>query len=224
MKKQRATSRTGAGSAGGRDSPPSSGSPAEDAVRGRMVAAARHHVLAHGVRSITMDDLADELGMSKKTLYAHFPSKAALVEAVVLTKLGEVEADLDRIAAAGPAGLPGLLPPLLAAVQRHMEEIQPPFMRDLRREWPEVSQQVESRRREMIRRCFARLLEEGRRTGAVRKDIPVRVIIEVLLGATQAVMNPPKLAELGLTPQAGLTSIIRVILEGVMTEKGRSQP
>lgn len=170
-----------------------------------------------------MDDLAAELGMSKKTLYACLPSKAALVEAVIVDKLGEIEADLDRIAAAGPGDLPGFLPPLLATVQRHLAEIQPPFLRDLRREWPEISERVESRRRAMIRRCFTKLLDKGHRTGTVRRDVPVRVIIEVLLGAAQAVMNPPKLAELGLTPKMGLTSIIRVVLEGVLTEKGRAK-
>jgi AcrR family transcriptional regulator len=193
----------------------------EDTTRRRILALARQHFLAHGVRSVTMDELAEELGMSKKTLYAHFASKAALVEAVIVDKLGEVEADLDRIAAAGTADLPGLLPPLLATVQRHTEELQPPFLRDLRREWPEISARVEGRRREMIRRCFTKLLDEGHRAGTVRRDVPVRVIIEILLGATQAVMNPPKLVELGLTPKAGLTSIIRVILEGVMTERRR---
>ena len=43
----------------------------------RIVAAARRYFLAHGFRGVTMDDLAAELGMSKKTLYAHFSSKAA---------------------------------------------------------------------------------------------------------------------------------------------------
>jgi AcrR family transcriptional regulator len=213
-----------AGSSLRRKSLPSRDVAREDSVGRRILALARQHFLAHGVRSATMDDLAEELGMSKKTLYAHFPSKAALVEAVIVDKLGEVEADLSRIAAGGTADLPGLLPPLLATVQRHMEELQPPFLRDLRRAWPEISERVEGRRRDMIRRCFTKLLDEGHRAGAVRRDVPVRVIIEILLGATQAVMNPPKLAELGLTPQAGLTSIIRVILEGVMTRGRRSRP
>jgi AcrR family transcriptional regulator len=210
-------------SRGARKSLPPRSVARQDTARRRILALARQHFLAHGVRSVTMDELAEELGMSKKTLYAHFPSKAALVEAVIVDKLGEVEADLSRIATAGTRDLPGLLPPLLATVQRHMEELQPPFLRDLRRAWPEISERVEGRRREMIRRCFTKLLDEGHRAGAVRRDVPVRVIIEILLGATQAVMNPPKLAELGLTPQAGLTSIIRVILEGVLTEKGRAR-
>ena len=46
-----------------------------------------------------MDDLAEELGMSKKTLYASFPSKTALLRAVLLDKFRNVESDLDRIMA-----------------------------------------------------------------------------------------------------------------------------
>jgi AcrR family transcriptional regulator len=47
-----------------------------------------------------MDDLARELGMSKKTLYASFPSKAALLEAALGEKFRAVEADLERITSA----------------------------------------------------------------------------------------------------------------------------
>ena len=45
-----------------------------------------------------MDDLAAELGMSKKTLYLAFPSKTALIEAVLKDKFREVEADLGQLA------------------------------------------------------------------------------------------------------------------------------
>ena len=46
-------------------------------------------------------------------------------------------------------------------------------------------------------------------------------MIEILVGAVQAIMNPPKMAELGLTPKTGYSAITTVILEGVLTEKGR---
>jgi AcrR family transcriptional regulator len=47
--------------------------------------------------AVTTDDLAGEFGISKKTLYALFPSKEALLEAVVLEKFGGVEAAAARI-------------------------------------------------------------------------------------------------------------------------------
>ncbi|HWO42825.1 MAG TPA: hypothetical protein VNO43_13575, partial [Candidatus Eisenbacteria bacterium] len=54
-----------------------------------------------------------------------------------------------------------------------------------------------------------------------RKDLSSRLMIEILLGATESIMNPPKLAELDLTPKEGYLTITTVILEGVLTDKGR---
>jgi hypothetical protein len=36
-------------------------------------------------------------------------------------------------------------------------------------------------------------------------------------------MNPPKMAELDLTPKGGFTTIIMVVLEGILTDRGRSR-
>ena len=168
-----------------------------------------------------MDDLAEELGMSKKTIYAGFPSKIALLKAVLLNKFDEIEEDLRRIASDSSDVQVSLLR-LLACVQRHTEEIQPPFVRDIQREAPEMFQLVERRRRDVIQRHFGKLFEQGRRAGIIRKDIPTRLIIEILLGATQAMLNPPKMVELKLTPKTGFSAIIAVILHGALTNAGRS--
>jgi AcrR family transcriptional regulator len=195
--------------------------PAETGPAGRIVAAARRHFLAHGFRRVTMDDLAEELGMSKKTLYAAFPSKIDLVRAVVLDKFRTIEADLDGILSRNSPDDLSVLHDLLACVQQHAAEIQPPFVRDIRREAPEVFELVQSRRRAVIQRYFGTLFDNGRRAGIFRKDISTRMMIEILLGVTEALMNPAKMAELGLTPKAGFSLVISVILEGVLTDKAR---
>ena len=68
-----------------------------DSTRQRIVDAARIHFFSHGFRSVTMDDLAEELGISKKTLYAHFPGKIDLLEAVLADKFAGVEATLKKV-------------------------------------------------------------------------------------------------------------------------------
>ena len=198
-------------------------SPAANRGAQRIIAAARRIFFAHGFRSVTMDDLAEELGMSKKTLYVFFPSKSDLLRAVLLDKFDSLEADLDRITSKFPADALAALRQLLACMQRHTQEIQAPFVRDIRREAPEMFKLVEGRRRKVIQRYFGKFFTAGRRAGIIRKDVPTNVIIEVLLGATEAVMNPQKMSELGLTPQTGYAAIISVILEGVITAKGRSK-
>ncbi len=101
-----------------------------DASRQRIVEAARAHFFSHGFRSVTMDDLAEELAISKKTLYAHFPSKTALLEAVLAHKFADVEAKLEEITRAYPHDFPAALHELLANTQRELNEIKPPFVRD----------------------------------------------------------------------------------------------
>ena len=187
----------------------------------RIIAVARQHFFAHGFRGVTMDDLAGELGMSKKTLYASFPTKTDLLRAVLLDKFRRVEADLQRIAAGFSDDMFDSLHQLLACLQRHTEEIQPPFVRDIRREAPQMFELVQTRRRQIIQTYFGSLLDECRKAGIVRKDISTRLIIEILLGATEAIMNPVRIAELGLTPKAGYSTIINVVFEGVLTETGR---
>ena len=189
----------------------------------RIIPAAREHFFAHGLRSVTMDDLAAELGMSKKTLYAEFPSKTDLLRAVLLDKFRSVDADLEQIMAQSSANALAGLQQLLACMQRHTEEIQPPFVRDIRRETPELFKLVESRRRELIQRYFGRIFDNGRREKIIRSDISSEMILEILLGAVQSIMNPAKIEALGVTPKAGYGTIITVILEGVLTAKGRAK-
>jgi len=200
---------------------PSGKTKSADAGRQRIVEAARAHFFSHGFRSVSMDDLAAELAVSKKTLYAHFPSKIAVLEAVLADKFAGLEARLEELTRAYPHDFSAALHELLANTQRELDEIKPPFVRDMRQKAPQVFKIVERRRAELIERFFGRLFIEGQSTGMVRKDLQAKVMIEILLGAVQAIVNPAKVEELGLTPKTGFASVLKVVLEGVITREGR---
>jgi AcrR family transcriptional regulator len=163
-----------------------------------------------------MDDLAVELGMSKKTLYAHFASKDALLRAVLEDKLRAVDADLGRVALRSSSDFLCAIEELLVCVQRHSEELQPPFLRDMAREVPELFTLVQTRRRALIQQHLGKLLREGRKSGMIRKDITVDLMIEILVGATDGLMNPQKLTQLEVPARTCLSAIVTIFLEGVM--------
>src|SRR5215831_18193308 len=190
-------------------------------VRQRIVDAARAHFFSHGFRSVTMDDLAEELGISKKTLYAYFPGKFDLLEAVLADKLRSVEATLKQVTRAHPHDFPASLRELLAGTQRELNEIKPPFVRDMRQKAPDVFKLVERRRAALIQRYIGKFFIQGQRAGMVRKDVPAKLIIEILLAMVQAIMNPSKMEELGMMPKEGYAGILRIVLEGALTPKGR---
>jgi AcrR family transcriptional regulator len=191
-----------------------------DSSRQRIVEAARAHFFNHGFRSVTMDDLAAELGISKKTLYAHFTSKTVLLEAVLAHKFESVSSTLERITREPPHDFPAALHQLLAGMHHELDEIKPPFVRDMRLKAPHVFKIIERRRAELIQRHFGKIFVEGQRKGTVRKDVAAKLMIEILLGAVQAIMNPQKIEELGLSPKAGFIGIIKVVLEGALIRKG----
>jgi AcrR family transcriptional regulator len=192
-----------------------------DANRQRIVDAARVHFFSHGFRNVTMDDLAEELGISKKTLYAHFPGKFDLLEAVLADKFASVQATLKEITRARPHDFPATLRELLAGTQRELDEIKPPFVRDMRQKAPDAFKLVERRRAALIQRYFGKFFVDGQRAGMVRKDVPAKLIIEILLAMVQSIMNPPKMEELGMMPKEGFTGILKIVLEGALTSKGR---
>jgi AcrR family transcriptional regulator len=188
----------------------------------RIIEAARAHFFNHGFRSVTMDDLAEELGISKKTLYAHFPGKMQLLEEVLADKFAGVEAKLTEITRAHPHNFSAALRELLTTTQRELDEIKPPFVRDMRQKAPHVFKLVERRRAALIERFFGKLFIEGQRTGMVRKDVPAKFMIEILLAMVQGIMNPPKMEELGMTPKEGFAGILKIVLEGALTGKARA--
>jgi TetR/AcrR family transcriptional regulator, cholesterol catabolism regulator len=192
----------------------------DDSNRQRIVDAARAHFFSHGFRSVTMDDLAAELGISKKTLYAHFTGKTELLEAVLADKFARVSSTLERITRENPHDFSAALHQLLAGTQRELDEIKPPFVRDMRLKAPHVFKVIERRRAQMIERYFGKLFADGQRTEMLRRDVPAKLMIEILLGAVQAIMNPPKIEELGLVPKTAFIGIIKVVLEGALIRKG----
>jgi AcrR family transcriptional regulator len=194
-----------------------------DPPRQRIVDAARTHFFSHGFRSVTMDDLAAELGISKKTLYAHFPGKFDLLEAVLVAKFASVEAMLKRATGAHPNDFPATLQELLAGTQRELDEIKPPFVRDMRQKAPHVFKIIERRRAALFERYFGSLLVAGQRAGMVRKDVPVKLMIAIWLAVVQSIMNPAKMEELGMMPKEGFAGILKIVLEGALTAKGRKR-
>ena len=188
--------------------------------RRRLVAAAGEHFFHHGFQRVTMDDLAEELGVSKKTLYAFFPSKDALLEAALAEKFARLEATLKQRENETAGDFAVALHAMLASMQRELDELKPPFVRDMRRREPAIFQRIEHRRAQLIDEHFGKLLRRGRREGSLRTDISVSLIIETLLSALAGVMNPQKSAELGLSPKEIFTQVIELTLHGALSQKG----
>jgi AcrR family transcriptional regulator len=192
----------------------------QDPAARRIADAARAHFLQHGFRSVTMDDLAEAMGMSKKTLYVHFKTKRDLLEAVIDHKLGSFETAMDSVPSGEPKQFAVTLHRLLTSVRQQAQEISPTFVRDLAKEEPALFERIKTKRRELIGRTFNRILSVGQKAKSIRSDIPADLLVEILVGIADSVVTPEKVAARGMAPGEMLSIVLKVFLEGVQTRKG----
>jgi AcrR family transcriptional regulator len=191
-----------------------------EGVRERIVATAERIFLRSGFNRVLMDDLARELGMSKKTLYSHFASKEELLRAVLERRTGEVDRGLEAIVSTREF-FPAKLGHVARFLQSKVADVSPVFLEDIRRYAPECFRVVEEFRGRAIPRYFGRLFEEGIRTGHVRRQVNCELLIRMLVLSIQGIIRPETVAELHVHPREALDHILAILFDGILTPRGR---
>lgn len=189
----------------------------------RIVRLAREHLFAHGYSPCTMDDLASELGMSKKTLYLHFPSKDELMSAVIDQLGEEIRADAEALLANRQLGFAEKLRGFAEGMAERMSRLHPRAIRDLQRFAPELHQRVVEMRQRNIPYIFGRFIEEGQLAGRVRTDVDAGFAVEFYLQAMQGLFQSGALERLKLAPRDVAARAIDLFFGGLLTPAGRKE-
>lgn len=188
--------------------------------RGRILAAAERIFLRSGFSRVAMDDLARELGMSKKTLYTHFASKEALLRAMLQHRVKEMEAGLKALTAgAGP--FPAKFQKVLHFLYEKAGEVSPQFVEDVRRFAPECFRIIDEARGRLIPLYFGRLIREGAEAGLLRADLEPALLTRIFLTLVQALVRPEVAMEMRAHPSVLLDRILSALFQGILTPRGR---
>ena len=196
--------------------------PAAD-PRTRILRQAQSHFLAHGYCQSTMDDLARELGMSKKTLYLHYPSKEALIVAIIDGFAAEVQAMASGLFADRRLSFIEKLHRFTEGMTKRFTSISPQLLRDLQRFTPHLYRHLEELRQRNIPLIFGQLLQQGQAAGMVRAEIDPVFAINFWRPAIQSLMHPDTLERLQLRPDQVFTQAINLFFGGLLTPVGRKQ-
>jgi AcrR family transcriptional regulator len=194
--------------------------PLQDPLKSRVIHVAQGRFLAEGFQRVSMDDIAEELSVSKKTIYKLFESKDALLAAVIDRMLGDVRRTIEEIMA-GPASFTGKLRGFTSFAGTLYARMSPAFLRDMQRIAPVHWDRIEAFRRERILENFARLIRQGIDEGAVRRDLNVRIFQLAHLGAIERILRPSVLAEESFSAKEALEEIMRTFFIGIMTDEAR---
>jgi len=187
----------------------------------RILEAARRHLFTYGYSALTMDDLAAELGMSKKTLYVYFVSKDALVEALLNQFVAAVRNSADRIFSDQTIGFTTKLHRFIETMTQRFTRMGPHVLRDLQRSAPHIYGRIEEVRHSTIPHVFGQIVRQGQAAGMVRADVDPDLAIEFWRSAIQSLMHPDTLERLKLQPDQMFIKAINLFFGGLLTPAGR---
>lgn len=182
----------------------------------RILTVAGEHLRRFGLKRFTVVAVADEAGMTHANVYRYFPSRAALVDAVVDIWLKSTERRLADIAD-GPDPADDKLERLILALAKANRDLlseDPHLFAALSKAVAE-RHAISRRNRARVRSLFERVVDEGIATGAFEPRDRDRAIAFVI-DATHRFIHPASLSLEADVPQssvdARLSTLIRVIL------------
>lgn len=187
----------------------------------RILDAARRHLFTYGYSALTMDEIAAELGISKKTVYVHYESKDAIVEAILSRFVAEVRANAEAIFNDRALSFPAKLHRFSETMVQKFMRVNPHVFRDLQRSAPHIYRKIEELRHNNIPHVFGQLVREGQAAGMIRADIDPGFAIEFWRPAIQSLMHPDTLERLKLSPDQMFTRAINLFFGGLLTPAGR---
>ena len=200
-------------------------------AEGKILDTAYRLFLSKGYRQTTMDDIAQDLGMSKKTLYKYYPGKLELLSAsfeVLKTRMSaKVEAILENKYLAFPLKLKSTL----TVIATHLAPINPELFEDLREHAPEVWAELIAYINESTYLRFAKLVEQGVAQGLVNPRINPSLIAMLYAAAVQSLLDPKFHSQfpdsfrkgMKLPPSEIFEQAISIIYNGILTEEARNE-
>lgn len=181
----------------------------------RLILGARDKFFSGGFSKITVDEIATDLGMSKKTVYKFFPSKDELLKGVVEFMTARVRRQIDAVIASNNP-FEQKLAEILAIAGQVTKRINPAFLEDVRRNLPGVWAHIEEFRRVQIFAKVKILMQQAKDEGVLRQEIDVDMFYEVFFHAMQGIVNPETLSRSSFSADEAFRGIFRILFLGAM--------
>jgi len=173
----------------------------------------------YGIKSITMDDLCRELGISKKTLYQHVTDKQDLIRKVI-----DYEIELQR------KGMEKMFLSEMNAIdelmhvnkQIHLSESihSPTFYFDLKKYYPVIYTEWVEYKRSRLYEMIMRNLKKGVAEGLFRQDMDARVISKLHMARVEMLHASGIIEENELSTGRFIDEIFKYHIHGICNDKG----
>ncbi len=173
----------------------------------------------YGIKSVTMDDVAQELGISKKTLYQIVRDKQDLVEKVEGTERKSQMKSFEEIMGSGLNAIEQLNV-VIRTVNRIKQDYSSTYLYDLKKYYPELYKSYQEEGRKNMYNSTVGNIKQGKKEGLYRKDLDEVIIAKLYLTRVEAIQDSYIFSESEIHSSGFFREILIYHIRGMATEKG----
>jgi len=173
-----------------------------------------------GFKSVTMDDLASEMGISKKTIYTHFQNKTKLIEATTNRLFNIISDGIDAILQKKHDPIEELYA-IKTFVMHHLKNEKTAPQYQLQKYYPEVDDQLRIKQFDVFKECVIENLKRGIEKKVFRENIDIEFISRIYFIGTNGIKNKEMFPDSLFSVPKLMDDYLEYHILGITTEKGR---
>ncbi len=172
-----------------------------------------------GVRAVSMDDLATQLGVSKKTLYRYFKDKADLVLQVFDQACSRQTKRTEELSEGGFNAIDAVIS-VMEYFQTELRHMHPSMLFDLQKYYPEAMARLHIHKMDAMQGYLIRNIERGQSEGLFRADCDAKLISRLHMSMVHTMTDPATIEEFGRPLSELQIELHTYHLRGIATDKG----
>ena len=175
--------------------------------------------LTLGFKSVTMDDIASEMGISKKTIYQHFSNKDSLVKTVTINLFEKISCGIDEIILANKNPIEELFAIKDFVMQNLKDESTSPIYQ-LQKYYPKLHKSLMMKQFDKMGTCVTDNLEKGIQLGLFRKEIHKELISRFYFAGMTSLKDVELFNPNKYSSKTVQSCYLEYHLRGICTQKG----
>jgi TetR/AcrR family transcriptional regulator, cholesterol catabolism regulator len=177
--------------------------------------------LRFGIKNFTMDDVARELGISKKTLYQFVENKDDLVAKVMDRHIAEQCKTDEELRTKATDAVDELLN-TIKEMMREMQRMKPNIIHEMQKYHRDVWERIQAFQQEYIYKVAMANLEWGRREELYRTDFDADIAVRLYIASCFAVLNDDFFPKPPYSLETLFKECMLNYLHGIASDKGRA--
>lgn len=173
-----------------------------------------------GFKSITMDDLAHELGISKKTIYSHFKNKTELVEEATMTMCDFITYGIDNIVELKQNPIEELYE-IKKFVMVHLKDEKSSPLYQLQKYYPQIHASLKEKQYNSMHGCVIENVKRGMDMGIYRDNLNVEFVSRIYFSGVMSIKDNNLFPTEIFSKAELLDYYLEYHLRGIVTPEGR---